>query len=95
MCLPQANSLLQAKGKNTAGAQAPIALSGPESLVLLSSVTNTEGEAEASWPTARPNKKGVGGTPFGSYSAVVSGLNSTSHQWDESPSELDFDIVAP
>jgi hypothetical protein len=82
-------------GAGISGAQASIALSGPESLVLLSSVTNSEGEAEVSWATARPNKKGVGGTALGTYSAVVSGLNSTSHQWDEGPSELDFEIVAP
>jgi hypothetical protein len=82
-------------GTGVGGAQASIAITGPESLVLLSSVTDSQGNAEARWATVKPNKRGVGGTTSGAYTAAVLGLNSTSHQWDGTPSELDFDIAAP
>jgi hypothetical protein len=80
-------------GAGVSGAQASIAISGPESLVLLSSVSDSQGEAEARWATTRPNKKGIGGTTPGGYIAAVTGLNSTTHQWNGVPSELGFDIA--
>ena len=56
----------------------------PGSTNLVSTVSGTDGAVEASWSTQAPNKKGNGGTPAGNYTIEVTGLNSSTHDWDGS-----------
>jgi len=82
-------------GIGIGGAQASISITGPESADLLSLLTDSQGEAEATWATVRPNKKGVGGTAVGAYSAAITGLKLSTHQWDGVAGEWSFTIVLP
>ena len=61
-----------------------LTVTGPEGSTLTSGSSNGNGEAEASWNTQSPNRKGNGGTPEGSYQISVSGLSSSTHEWDGS-----------
>jgi len=82
-------------GIGIAGSQATLTIAGPESVNLVSLVTDSQGKAEAAWATVRPNKKGVGGTAIGDYAAAVTGLKSSTHQWDGVAGEWSFTIVLP
>ena len=82
-------------GTGISGTQASIAIYGPESVNLESLVTDSQGEAEATWATLRPNKKGIGGTAIGTYTAEITGIKSSTHQWNGIPGEWSFDIVLP
>jgi hypothetical protein len=52
---------------------------------LSSGSTDSQGRFEVSWQTQRPNRKGNGGTPTGSYTAHISGIFLNGYQWDEKP----------
>ncbi|NNL05360.1 MAG: hypothetical protein HKO85_08715 [Xanthomonadales bacterium] len=82
-------------GNALQGASFQLAISGPESASLVSGVSDAEGYAEASWSTAKPNKKGVGGTATGSYTAAVSGASATGYGWDGVATQLGFTIASP
>lgn len=64
-----------------AGATVDLALSGPQSLALTTAATNADGWGEAAFPTAKP-KGGNPGTPTGTYTATVTGVTASGHQWD-------------
>ncbi len=81
-------------GAGVNGATVTMAVSGPESANLTSTASDSQGLAEAAWQTQKPNKKGVGGTASGSYTATVTGLGSSSHQWDGVGAAVDFTIGA-
>jgi hypothetical protein len=49
---------------------------------LLTDPSNEAGWAETTWQTQKPNKKGQGGTPAGSYQAVTNNLTVSGHVWD-------------
>ena len=74
------------------GATVNLTVSGPENTSISSGVSDASGNAEALWTTQSPNKKGVGGTANGSYTATVSGLSAPSHDWDGLAYKVDFTI---
>jgi hypothetical protein len=49
---------------------------------LLTDPSGADGWAEATWPTQKPNKKGQGGTPAGSYDAVTVTVTASGYAWD-------------
>lgn len=71
-----------ATGEAVANATVQSALSGPSSASLTSAPSTGDGLAEARWVTSAPNKRGVGGTPPGEYTATVTGISAAGHAWD-------------
>ena len=69
-----------------------LTVTGPEGSTLTSGSSNGNGEAEVSWNTQSPNRKGNGGTPEGSYQISVSGLSSSTHEWDGSSDTITVTI---
>jgi hypothetical protein len=82
-------------GIGIGGSQASIAITGPEPVNLQASASDGQGLAEVRWTTTRPNKKGVGGTAPGSYTATITGLSSSEYQWDGTASTVNFSLVLP
>jgi hypothetical protein len=74
------------------GATTNFTISGPESASLVSTVSGGDGSSEAAWQTARPNKKGQGGTQSGTYTATVTAINIPGYEWDGVASEVSFSV---
>jgi hypothetical protein len=74
------------------GATVSLAISDPDNTNINSGASDADGNTEALWVTQKPNKKGLGGTARGIYSATVSGLIAPSHDWDGIAKEVDFNI---
>jgi len=81
-------------GKAVANATVQLAISGPLSTTLTSTPSDSSGIAEATWATTAPNKRGVGGTPTGSYTATVTGVTAAGHQWDGAGLSVSFTITS-
>jgi len=80
-------------GSPVANATAEISISGSQSAVVISSPSNLDGMAEAKWQTYAPNKRGVGGTPTGSYRATLTKVSASGYLWNGIPLYGDFNIV--
>ena len=65
-----------------ANATAEFAIDGPQVLSLTTGPSDADGYAEATWKTSTPNKRGVGGTPPGSYTATLANLALAGYTWD-------------
>ncbi len=65
-----------------ANATVNISITGPSNINLVTGPSNTSGIAEAQWKTSKPNKKGIGGTPTGLYSATITNVTATGYTWD-------------
>ncbi|NNJ77764.1 MAG: carboxypeptidase regulatory-like domain-containing protein [Xanthomonadales bacterium] len=64
------------------GATTTLDVTGPETLSTASNASDSDGRAEATWSTQAPNKKGNGGTAPGAYTITISGITSSTHDWD-------------
>jgi len=82
----------QATGLPLSNAVADFAISGPQSLSLTTGPSDADGYAEATWKTSTPNKRGVGGTPTGNYSASVSNVVLDGYNWDGNSLSTDFTL---
>jgi len=69
-------------GIPVASATVEVTVGGPESVVLNSGPSDADGWAEATWNTQAPNKKGLGGTTVGSYTATTSNVTVSGYHWD-------------
>lgn len=65
-------------------------ITGPETTTITSSPSAASGIAEASWQTQKPDNKGVGGTPTGSYTATTSNVTGN---WNGVASSVNFNLV--
>jgi hypothetical protein len=74
-------TVFDSDGLAVEGATVDLSITGPESVTLISGASDASGIAEASWVTEGPNKRGVGGTAEGSYTATVTGVAGTL-PWD-------------
>jgi hypothetical protein len=54
--------------------------------------TDAAGMGETAWLTEKPNKKGVGGTPPGTYTAITTSVTASGYVWDGVARSADFDI---
>ncbi len=79
-------------GTPVSGATISLAIDGPESTAISSTVSGNDGVATAGWATQRPNKKGNGGTSNGSYTATVTAVSSSQYDWDDMASNASFTI---
>jgi hypothetical protein len=80
------------QGTPLSNAKIDFAIRGPENVDLVSGNSDADGYAEATWSTAKANKRGVGGTAVGAYTATVSGLSISNHSWDGVGTQITFDI---
>jgi hypothetical protein len=80
-------------GGPVANATAEISISGRESTMIVSGLSNPEGVAEAKWQTSAPNKRGVGGTLAGPYKAILTKLSASGYLWDGVTASVDFTIL--
>jgi hypothetical protein len=57
-------------------------IAAAETASLTSAPSDGVGLAEAIRSTVAPNKRGVGGTAPGSYTAAVTGVSAASYNWN-------------
>jgi hypothetical protein len=74
------------------GATVEIAITGPEPANLTTGASDASGIAEATWNTSAPNKKGLGGTTPGTYTAQTTGVAATGYTWDGVPTSTTFTL---
>lgn len=79
-------------GKNVAGANVQLTVTGPESPAPLTCVSNSQGVAETSWSTKRPNKRGIGGTAIGQYQVTVTNVTASGYAWDNGMTASTFTL---
>jgi hypothetical protein len=77
----RAHVIDQDTGLPLANATVDLEISGPETNSL-SAASDSDGIAEVSWQTEKPNKRGQGGTTPGSYTATVVGVTAAGYGWD-------------
>ena len=76
-----------------ADATATVAISGPQSFTMTVGPSNSSGIADGIWKTSAPNKKGVGGTPPGSYTGTVSAVTASGYTWDGISTQVTFTVI--
>ena len=68
------------------------AITGPESATVTSAASDANGIAEATWSTSAPNRKGVGGTATGSYTATTVDVTDEGYTWDGAGTSVPFAV---
>jgi hypothetical protein len=81
-----------ATGDAVANASVELTITGPESVKLNSSSSDSSGMAEAVWQTKAPNKQGAGGTKTGAYNAAVSNVSATGYTWNGAATATTFTL---
>jgi hypothetical protein len=79
-------------GLPVSNATIEITIGGPETVTLNSNPSDTDGWAEATWQTQKSNKKGVGGTTPGEYSASTTGVTASGYNWDSVTTNATFSV---
>ncbi len=85
-------SVVDGTGLPVADATVELTISGPETVLLTTGPSGVDGIAEATWQTAKPNKRGVGGTTPGTYIATVTNVTTACYTWDTVQTEATFTI---
>jgi hypothetical protein len=78
-------------GLPIAGATVDLLITGPESLTLVTGLSDANGIAEATWQTEARRGRWPGTTP-GTYTAEVKGVTATGYHWDAVPTSVSFTI---
>jgi hypothetical protein len=73
------------------GATVDLLITGPETLTLVTGLSDANGVAEAAWRTARPTRRNPGTTP-GAYTVQVKGVTATGYHWDGVTTSANFTI---
>jgi len=66
-------------------------ITGPESLTLITGLSDATGMAEATWNTQAPRKNNPGTLP-GNYTVEVKGITAAGYHWDGVPIRVTFTI---
>jgi hypothetical protein len=66
-------------------------ITGPESLTLITGVSDATGMSEATWNTQAPRKNNPGTTP-GTYTVTVKGVTAAGYHWDGVTTDVTFTI---
>jgi hypothetical protein len=72
--------------------QVTISSGGFPVATLEPATTDSTGRFEVTWQTQKPNKKGQGGTPTGSYSAAVTDITLNNYSWDGQGGGVNFTL---
>jgi len=78
-------------GLPIADATVDLLITGPESLTLVSGLSDAAGMAEATWNTQAPRKNNPGTLP-GNYTVEIKGITATGYHWDGLPISVTFTI---
>jgi hypothetical protein len=78
-------------GLPLADATIDLLITGPESLTLVTGLSDAAGMAETTWNTQAPKKNNPGTTP-GDYTVEVKGITVTGYHWDAVPVSVAFTI---
>jgi len=78
-------------GLPVADATVDLLITGPESLTLVTGLSNAAGVAEVTWQTQAPRKNNPG-TTLGSYTVEVKGITATGYHWDGVTTSTTFTI---
>jgi hypothetical protein len=78
-------------GQPLPGATVDILITGPESLLITSGTSDTNGIAEATWNTKAAKGKSAGTTP-GNYTATTKGITANGFTWDGVSTSATFTI---
>jgi cytochrome c553 len=82
-----------ATGQPLQNATVDISITKPEPVInLTTGPSDINGIAEVIWQTQAPNKKGVGGTTLGTYTATTANVTATGYTWDGLATFTTFDI---
>ncbi len=73
--------VVDSAGQPIPDATVDLLITGPESLTLVTGLSDAAGIAEANWHTTAP-KKNNPGTTSGSYTVEVKGITATGYHWD-------------
>jgi hypothetical protein len=87
----RANVLDGVTGSAIADATVDLLITGPESLTLVTGLSDATGAAEATWPTQAPRKNNPGTTP-GAYTVTVKGVTAAGYHWDGVTTSTTFTI---
>jgi hypothetical protein len=82
----------QTTGLPIANATVEVTIGGSDTVTLNSNPSNTDGWAEATWQTQKPNKKGQGGTTPGDYTASTTNVTASDYHWDSVTTSTPFTI---
>jgi len=66
-------------------------ITGPESLTLITGVSDAAGMAEVTWNTQAPRKNNPGTAP-GAYTVTVKGVTAAGYHWDGVATDITFTI---
>jgi hypothetical protein len=69
-----------------------ISRAGTPVATLEPATTDSTGRFEVNWQTQKPNKKGQGGTPTGSYSTAVTDITLSGYSWDGQAGGVSFTL---
>jgi hypothetical protein len=67
-------------------------ITGPESLTLVTGVSDANGVAEGTWQTKAPGKRNPG-TTSGAYTVTVKGITAAGYHWDSIETSVVFTIT--
>jgi hypothetical protein len=81
----------QATGLPLADATVDLLITGPESLTLVTGLSDATGMAEATWQTQAPKKNNLGTLP-GIYAVEVKGVTAAGYHWDGVTTSTPFTI---
>jgi hypothetical protein len=83
----------KSENRPVADAVVTFAVAGPESTTLTTAPSDANGLAEAQWETSRPNKKGIGGTTPGGYTASTDDVaGPAGYTWDGITASTSFTL---
>jgi hypothetical protein len=78
-------------GLPLADATVDLLITGPETLTLITGLSDGSGMAEATWQTQAPRKNNPGTTP-GDYTVTVKGITATGYHWDGVTTDTTFTL---
>ena len=78
-------------GLPVADAVVDLLITGPESLTLVTGLSDATGVAEVTWQTKAPRKNNAGTLP-GNYTVEVKGITATGYHWDGISTSTTFTI---
>jgi hypothetical protein len=83
--------VVDGNGLPIADATVDLLITGPESLTLVTGVSDANGMAEATWQTKAPGKRNPGTTP-GTYTVETKGVTAAGYHWDGVTTSATFTI---
>jgi hypothetical protein len=69
-------------GRPLANVAVEITVTGPETAIFLTGLSDANGMVEAKWTTSRPKNRVKPGTPSGTYTATVNNVTADGYAWE-------------